>query len=88
MSETEKPWQPGDPIYTEPVLPLPLLFRPGNTQIGTRSTPRDLVRLIKPTASDDECDYLLWEHSCFPLGTVNQWFTQVRAAITEQADQR
>lgn len=51
--------------------------------IGTRTTPQDLVRMIKPDATDEECDYVLWEQSCFPFGPVNMWLPQVRKALTQ-----
>ena len=28
----------------------------------------DLVRRFFPEASDEECDYLLWGATCFPMG--------------------
>lgn len=28
----------------------------------------DLIRKYIPKASDDECDYILWEKTCFPMG--------------------
>jgi hypothetical protein len=48
-------------------------------QVGTRTTPRDLVRLVKPGVTDEEADFLLWERSSFPFGSVNHWLGQVRA---------
>ena len=35
----------------------------------------DCVRYFKPECSDEECDYLLWSHTCFPFSTeimINQ----------------
>lgn len=30
----------------------------------------DLVKKYFPEASDDECDYILWEKTCYPMGEV------------------
>lgn len=31
--------------------------------------PNDWVRYFKPEASDRECDFILWEQTCFPFST-------------------
>ena len=54
-------------------------------QVGTQTTPRDLVRLVQPGVTDDEADFLLWERSSFPFGSVNHWLGQVRAAGVPEA---
>lgn len=48
---------------------------------GTQTMPVDLVRLVKPDATDDEAGFLLWECSSFPFGGTGHWFSQVREAV-------
>ncbi len=44
----------------------------------------DLVRQVFPDVKDDEADYLLWNHTCFPLPPVSDttaedgWVTQLK----------
>lgn len=48
-------------------------------------TPMDCVRYFKPEASDQECDFILWEKTCFPASTetmiaqLNQYFEEQEA---------
>ena len=40
-------------------------------------TPRDVVRLYRPDMTDEQVDYVLWEETCFPMGSLSQWWKQV-----------
>ena len=43
--------------------------------IENKFTGIDCVRYFKPEWSDEECDYHLWSHTCFPFSTeimINQ----------------
>jgi len=46
--------------------------------MNTQHTWHDLVRLRLPQASDDECDYVLWNQTCFPFGGAQRVWHQVR----------
>jgi len=37
--------------------------------IENKFTGIDCVRYFKPEWSDEECDYHLWSHTCFPFST-------------------
>ncbi len=34
------------------------------------ATAQDLVRRFFPKATDSECDFWLWETTCFPMGSI------------------
>lgn len=38
----------------------------------------DLVRRYFPNASDELCEYILWEETCFPVGSVEDVERQIR----------
>lgn len=48
--------------------------------IENKFTAIDCVRYFQPDWSDEECDYFLWSHTCFPFSTqimieqLNQYF--------------
>lgn len=43
-------------------------FKSSNVKSITKdSTWHDTVRYYFPNATDEECDYILWEETCFPL---------------------
>lgn len=37
--------------------------------IENKFTAIDCVRYFQPNWSDEECDYFLWSHTCFPFST-------------------
>ena len=39
----------------------------------------ELVRMFFPDADDMECDFRLWETTCYPLGNYANWLTQLRS---------
>lgn len=36
-------------------------------QVDGKMTWREVIRYYKPDATDDECEYLLWNETCFPF---------------------
>lgn len=43
----------------------------------------DIVRQWIPDASDDLCEYILWEKTCYPLGGLERIEHQIREACVE-----
>lgn len=39
----------------------------------------DLVRKYFPTATDRDADFVLWEHTCFPMGSAEDVEEQLKA---------
>lgn len=37
--------------------------------LENKFTPIDCVKYFKPEWTDDECDFYLWEFTCFPFST-------------------
>lgn len=40
----------------------------------------DLVKYFRPDWTDEECDFYLWEHTCYPFsleGTIRQLNTKL-----------
>lgn len=37
--------------------------------IENKFTPIDCVKYFKPEWTDEECDFYLWEFTCFPFST-------------------
>jgi hypothetical protein len=38
----------------------------------------DLVRKYFSSATDEVCEYILWEETCFPIGTLEDVEKQIR----------
>lgn len=36
-------------------------------QVDGKMTWQEVIRYYKPDATDDECEYLLWNETCFPF---------------------
>jgi hypothetical protein len=50
----------------------------------------DLVRKYFPNASDKVCEYILWEETCYPVGTPEDVETMIkelaeRAVLKEES---
>ena len=37
--------------------------------ITNKFTPYDCVRFFNPKASDDLCEFIIWEQTCFPFSS-------------------
>lgn len=48
----------------------------------TRMSWADLVREYFPDADDEMCDYILWERTCYPIGSLEQVKHQLQALST------
>lgn len=40
----------------------------------------ELVRMFFPDADDMECDFRLWETTCYPMGNYSNWLCQLRSS--------
>lgn len=54
-------------------------------------TARDLVRAVAagaglPEPSDDECDFILWERTPFPFGTMSQWLDKIEGVVKQMVE--
>lgn len=42
-------------------------------------TTYELVRTFFKDATDEECDFFLWETTCYPMGSYSIWLRQLRS---------
>jgi len=70
----------GDP---EPIAPLAQWEK-----AHPEATTHDLVRRHFPLAGNETCEYLLWEHTTFPLGLPEQWDADLAKLAKERAEGR
>jgi hypothetical protein len=44
----------------------------------------DLIRIYFPNATDEYCDYILWEKTTFPLGSFENLERQIKEFAMQQ----
>lgn len=50
------------------------------TAIKNKMSPIDCVKYFRPDWTDDQCDYYLWEETCFPMNT-DIWISQLNEQL-------